>query len=118
MTSLPLSESVSAILNASGNATVRIGPNAPGVVWKPTVVAVRTSTAVLSPVCQVYAGSSATPDNFVDGTFTGQQNNTDGIAGQVLRLGQYVWAVWTGGDVGAQAVLTVTGTKEIPGGDG
>lgn len=114
MTSLPLSEFVAVTLNGSGAGTARIGPNAPGVVWKPTVVGVRTSTSVASPVCQVYAGSSATADNFVDGTYTGQQNSTDGISGQVLRIGQYVWAVWTGGDAGAQAVLTVTGTKDIP----
>ncbi len=113
MTSLPLSEAAFVTLDSSGNGTARIGPNAHGVVWKPTVVGVRTSTAVLSPQCRVYAGDSATDPNFIDGTFVGQQGSSDGIAGQVLFLGQYVFAVWVGGDVGAQATLTVTGTKDI-----
>lgn len=113
MTSLPLSEAAYVTLNASGNGTARIGPTAHGITWKPVRVGIKTSTAVLSPTCQIYAGSSATPDNFVDGTFTGQQNATDAITGQELRLGQWVWAVWTGGDIGAQATVTVTGSKDV-----
>jgi hypothetical protein len=31
----------------------------------------------------------------------------------VLLLGNYVWAVWAGGDAGAQATLTVTGSKDL-----
>lgn len=110
---LPLSEFVSVVLNGSGAGTAKIGPAAHGVIWKPTVASVRVSTQVKSPTCLIYAGDSATPDNFVDGTFTGAQNSTSNIDGQVLTLGQFVFAVWSGGDVGAQATLTVTGTKDI-----
>ncbi len=113
MPTLPLSEAAFVTLDASGNGTARIGPAAHGVTWKPTVVAVRTSTSTLSPQCRIYAGDRVTDGNFIDGTFTGQQNSTDAIAGQVLLLGQYVFAVWVGGDIGAQATLTVTGTKDI-----
>jgi hypothetical protein len=113
MPTLPLSESAFVTLNASGNGTAKIGPAAHGIVWKPTRVAIKTSTAVLSPVCQLFVGTAATSDNFIDGTFTGQQNATDAVVGQEVRIGSYVWAVWTGGDVGAQATLTVTGSKDI-----
>jgi hypothetical protein len=110
---LPLSEAAFVTLDASGNGTARVGPNAHGVVWKPSRVAIKTSSAVLSPVCQLFIGNTATSENFIDGTFTGQQNATDSVVGQELRLRQYVWAVWTGGDVGAQATLTVTGSKDV-----
>lgn len=115
MTTLPLSESASVTLDGSGSGSVRIGPNAPGVIWRPGVVGVRVSSMGLSPTCQIYAGPSASPSYFCDGTYTGQQNSTDAVKGQELRVGQYVWAVWSGGDPGAEATLTVTGTKDIPG---
>ena len=111
---LPLNEFASVILDSSGNGTARIGPNAHGVVWYPTVASVKVSTAVKSPTALIFAGSSATSDAFVDGTYTGEQNSTDSINGNVLRLGSYVFAVWTGGDVGAQATVSVVGTKDIP----
>ena len=113
MNTLPLSESASVTLNASGNGTARVGPNAHGVVWKPSRIAVKVSSQTLSPTCQLFVGSSATSENFIDGTYSGAQNATDSAVGQELRLGQYVWAVWTGGDVGAQATLTLTGSKDL-----
>ena len=114
MTRLPLSESASVTLNGSGAGTARLGPTGSGVTWYPRVVGVRVTPATNSPQCRIYAGPSATDDNFVDGTYTGNQNSSDAIDGQVLRLGQYVFAVWAGGDAAAQATLTVTGEKEIP----
>jgi hypothetical protein len=114
MPTVPLSEFASVVLDGSGGGTARIGPAAHGVVWNPSVASLKVSTAVKSPTCLVYAGSSATADNFVDGTYTGSQNSTSNVAGQVLYLGQYVFAVWTGGDPGAQATMTLSGTKDIP----
>lgn len=114
MPRLPLSEYASVTLDGSGNGTARVGPTAPGETWYPSVASVRVSTATLSPTCRIYAGSAATEDNFVDGTYTGNLNSTSNVDGQVLRLGQKVFAVWEGGDPGAQATVTVTGTKDIP----
>lgn len=113
MISVPLSEFASVILNASGNGTASIGPNAHGVTWKLTAVSVRVSTATKTPTCLVYCGRDTTDANFVDGTYTGNQNSTANVNGQALALGDKVFAVWSGGDVGAQATVTVTGTKEI-----
>jgi hypothetical protein len=115
MPRLPLNEFASVILDASGNGTASIGPRAPGEVWYPETVSNRVSTPVTnSPNLETYAGNAATPDNFVDGSYTGELNGTDQIKGQVLRLGQKVFSVWTAGDPGNQATLTVTGTKDIP----
>jgi hypothetical protein len=62
----------------------------------------------------LYAGSSATDDNFVDSTYDVSNDSTDRVSGQQLVLGQYVWAVWSGGTPGATAVLSVNGTQEVP----
>ncbi len=113
MTTVPLSEFATVTLDGSGNGTAKIGPKAHGVVWHPTVASVKTSTKVKSPICNIYAGSLVNDQSFIDGTYTGEADSTDSIAGQELHLGQYVWAVWTGGDVGATGTVTVTGTKDI-----
>ncbi len=114
MTEVALSVYASVTLSASGGGTVKVGPPAHGVLWRPAVASVRVSSATLSPTCKLYVGPAATDGYFVDGTYTGNQNSTDAVKGQVLELGSYVWAVWTGGDVGAEATLTVGGVKEIP----
>lgn len=110
---LPLSEFASVVLNGSGAGTARVGPAAHGVTWRPTVASVKVSTATLSPICNLFVGATATDDNFVDGSYTGEKNSTDAVAGQELVLGQYVFAVWSGGDPGAQATVTVSGTKDV-----
>jgi hypothetical protein len=114
VTEVPLSVYASVTLDGSGNGTARTGPPAHGVLWRPAVASVRVSTGTLSPTCKLYVGPAATDQYFIDGTFTGNQNSTDAVKGQVLQLGDFVWAVWTGGDVGAQATVTVGGVKEIP----
>lgn len=113
MTTVPLYESAFVTLDASGNGTAKIGPTGHGQVWHPQIVSVSTSTATKSPTCKTYAGPAATQQYFVDGTYTGEQNSTDAIAGTDLYLGSFVWGVWTGGDVGAQATVTVRGTKDV-----
>lgn len=114
MTTLPLADSASVTLDGAGNGTARIGPAAHGVLWRPTVASVKVSTATRSPQCRIYVGDSATDANFVDGTYTGNQNSTSNLAGQEIRLGQYVIAVWAGGDAGAEATVSISGTKDIP----
>jgi hypothetical protein len=120
MTSVSLSASGQAALDASGNATVKLGPLGHGEVWHPQTASVHVTpkppatTITKSPVCKVYVGASAGDSTFVDGTFTGEQDSTDNVTGTVANAGQFVWAVWTAGDVGATATLNVTGTKDVP----
>ncbi|MGH2866774.1 MAG: hypothetical protein ACRDNK_04280 [Solirubrobacteraceae bacterium] len=116
MTTVPLSEYAFTKLDGSGNGTVRLGPTAHGVVWNPTVASIKATGAIPAGLatCTVYAGSSATDDNFVDATYDVTSAATDAIAGNVLRLGGYLYAVWSGGTPGATATLSVAGTKEIP----
>lgn len=113
---VPLSEFATIQLDGSGNGTARVGPMAHGVAWKPTVAGIKMSGDSPSglAMCTVYAGSSPTDDNFVDATYDVNNASTDAVSGQELRLGQYVYAVWSGGNAGATATLTVNGTKDIP----
>lgn len=115
MTELTLEESASVTLDATGGGRVRLGPRAHGEEWSPDVASITTSTADVFPECRVHVGHVPLPENLVDGTFTGNLNSTTNIRGSTLRLGQYVWGVWSGGDPGADATLIVRGTKTIAG---
>lgn len=107
----PLNTSGRATASAAGIATVTLGPNV-GQRWQLDNAAVSTSTAVLVPQCNIYMQGSPTPDNLVDGTFTGNLDSTGRVSGIPLTSGQKVTAVWTGADVGTICTLSVTGTEE------
>jgi hypothetical protein len=116
MTSVPLSEWASIKLDGSGNGTVRLGPNAHGVIWRPTVASIKMSGSIPDGVttCYVYAGGSVSDGNFVDSTYDVSNDSTDRVSGQALQLGQSVFAVWSNGNPNATATLSVSGTKDIP----
>lgn len=115
---LPLSESVSTHLDFFGGATLKLGPTAHGVTWEPEVASVRCATQVRESTALIYAGHDATADNFVDGTQTGSTgDSTSNVRsrGSHMTLGNYIWAVWSGGDPGTLATLSVTGTLNLDG---
>ncbi len=115
MPNVALNLSAEVTLDASGNGTCKVGPQGHGEVWHPMVASVHVGgTIVNSPVCKIFVGTSTEASNFCDATFTGEQDSTDRVSGSTLWLGYYVWAVWTGGDVGSQATLVVTGTLDVP----
>lgn len=118
MTTVPLYEFGDTVLDGSGDGTVRLGPSAHGVVWRPKVVSIKMTGAIPSGVatCFVYAGNSATDQFFVDATYNVKNNATGKIEGQEIRLGQYVFGVWDGATAGATATVVVSGEKDIPGG--
>lgn len=114
---LVLSVAVPVVLDGTGGGTAQAGPASPGETWLPQVVSVGAAeSAVLAEAqCKIYAGESASQPNFVDGTLSGSTgDSTSNVAGQVLYPGQYLWAVWTGGDAGVTAVMNVTGTRTVP----
>lgn len=112
---VPLAEYATGTLDGSGNGTLRLGPTAHGQVWRPQVASVRMTGAApaAQATCYVYAGDAATDPNFVDATYDVNNDSTDRVTGTELRLGQYVFARWTGGNAGATATLSITGTKDI-----
>jgi hypothetical protein len=77
-------------------------------------VSVSATSNTKEAACSIYVGASATAPYFIDATYAGSSgDSTDRGAAKTVRVGQYVWAVWTGGDAGATATVTVNGTKEI-----
>ncbi len=116
MTTVALSESVTGVLNGAGAGTLRLGPKAHGVVWKPQVASIRMSGAPPAglAICSVYVGPSATDDNFQDSTYDANNASTGRVDSTRLELGDYVFAVWQVGNPNATVTLTVTGTKDIP----
>jgi len=110
---VPLNQSAPVTLDGSGNGTARLGPVSLRETWTPEVASVSASSAVNEAQCQLFEGEFAEQQYFIDGTLSGSTgDSTDHLWGP-LTCGQYVFAVWTGGDPGAQAVLRVRGTKDI-----
>lgn len=116
MNSVPLNESGSVTLNASGNGTVRMRPFGGGETWLPGAVSFKASSSTLEAQCRIYIGPAATDQYFIDGSLSGSTGDSTGrVAGyQVDSHGNYLWAVWTGGDVGATATVQVIGTEVTP----
>ena len=117
MRTVSLNESGFVTLDVNGNGTVRIGPDEPAARWSPTVASVSVNTNVLEASALIYAGYDTSQQYFVDGTQTASSgDSTANIAGRIIGRTQlpYVFAVFTGGDPGSQATLTVSGTKDIP----
>ena len=98
---VPLSEWAQTTLDDSGAGTIQLGPRAHGVTWRPATASIKMSGGIPSGVatCFVYAGGYVDESTFVDSTYDVNNDSTDRLTGQELRLGQYVFAVWSGGNV-------------------
>jgi hypothetical protein len=114
MTTVPLIASISVTLNSSGNGQAQVGPLSAREVWSPQNCSVSVSSDVNESACKIYVGDSPLQRNYIDGTASGSfGDGTSRIANSQVVAGQYVWAVWTGGDANATATLLVTGTKTV-----
>lgn len=108
MTTSPLLETISTRLDGSGNGTVSIGPNRARQKWTPPLtVAVSVTPAVSIPIARITMGSQN-----LGSTYTGSDDADDLPATTVLP-GQKLTVTWSGGDAGAVATATVSGTLEI-----
>jgi len=116
MASVVLNQSAVVTLNGAGNGTAQLGPLNGREHWQPASIAVKTNQAAIvnEAQCKVYIGADASDPNFTGGTLSGSTgDSTSDCAGQVIDCGEYVFAVWTGGDPGAQARVNVQGTKTL-----
>lgn len=106
----------SVTLNASGNGIAQVGPQSAREIWHPANAHVSANIGQVTneAQCIVYVGATVGPNNFRDGTLSGSSGDvTDAINNDEITNGNYVFAVWTGGDPGVQATLNVTGEKDI-----
>lgn len=114
---VPLNETAIITLNGSGAGTARLGPLTAREIWYPQTASVKANTSPTNEAtCQLFVGETATLDNFRDNTFSGSSGDASGKITGKLSKGSYVYAVWTGGDAGVQAYLTVTGDPDSGGG--
>jgi len=116
MAVVTLSQSAVVTLDGTGSGTARTGPLSARETWQPEVVAVKTNQLAITSEaqCKIYAGPDTSDTYYVDGTLSGSTgDSTSNIAGQRVACGEQVWAVWSGGDPGAQARVNVTGTKTV-----
>ncbi len=116
MTTSPLNENAYVTLDGSGNGTLKMTPWGGGVTWQPSSVSVKCSSATNEAVCKIYVGPSATDPYFVHGTFSGSTGDSSDRVGsyQIDTHGNNLWAVWSGGDAGATATMSVSGVYQQP----
>jgi len=115
MTAGFLNESAVTTLDGSGNGFAKVGPLSAREVWNPVTAAVSANANPTNEAqCAIYVGQDKTQSYFRDLTFTGSTGDSSGkVSGLSVRCGEYVWAVWSGGDAGATARLNVTGDKDV-----
>lgn len=136
LASYPLSGvTVSVILDSNGNGSAYLSPGQPdpgggvgvgrnsGLTWDTTGVAVSVAPLAgnTAPVNQAecsaflsYGVQSATAGDFVGQTATGSTGDTCSLPANI-KPGDWITAVWTGGDAGALATMRVLGTVNPPG---
>jgi hypothetical protein len=118
-----LTASATAVLNSAGNGVAACGPAGLGSNWAPAQVAVMTSTDVSTPTAILYLGPNlpaaallsllnTTQVTNLGGTATGN-NDSIGLLNIVVPFGQALFVYWQGGDNGATAVMTVTGSQSV-----
>lgn len=118
---VPLNTFATVTFDGSGNGKAPAGPVHTGEVWHVASAAVATSQGAANVVkdaqCQLFLGAIATLGQLLDTTLTGSSGDTSDApaAAGPIYPGQVITAVWTGGDAGAVATMSINGTREIPG---
>lgn len=111
----PLSTFKFVTLDASGNGTVSLGPTGFGELWTQIVVSVHASTNIAEATCRVYTGPSADAQYLSDATTNGSTGDASSSIPPAVPTGQNITAVWSGGDPGATAYLTLSGVRLVAG---
>lgn len=112
-----LNESVVAVSNGSGTASAKLGPLSAREIWHPESASVGLIPGSPAPTneaqCVISYGDANTKrmlDACVDGS-TG--DSTGRVSSVTPKVGEFIWADWTGGDANVSFVLTVTGSKDV-----
>ena len=104
-----LDEAARGTLNAAGEVTVTIGPRTPNSRWRVANIAVSTDSST-DTECRLYLGPEA-PANLIGATYSGNRDQLG--TGLTLFPGQLLTAVWTLGDPGATATVSVYGVLDV-----
>jgi hypothetical protein len=114
--SFPLDTFGTVTLDGTGGGTVSMGPTRVREHWQPGSAAVAVGTNVLEASCKLFLGSTPQSSTLIAQTSKGSSGATCALSGD-MPTGYRLFAVWAGGDVGAQATLHVTGSRSngVPG---
>lgn len=106
-----LNRGLSVTLGASGSGQVTLGPDSPGPAnWRVTSGVVQTTRPGVAPIPRVQLYLNAVdPTNSIGVGFDGSFGPFTGE--QILTRGQHIIAVWTGGQAGDVATLTLNGEQ-------
>jgi hypothetical protein len=105
----PFTRTATVTLNGSGNGSASVGPSITNESWTVGIASVSVVTNSAEATCRVYANGA-----FVDGTTWGSTGDSTANFSAPVYLGSTVMAVWSGGDAGSVATLTVSGTRTVP----
>jgi len=114
MPRVPLRQSALVVLNGSGGGTAKLGPLSAREVWYPDNVSIGVQNFVTECTASLFMGTDTTQSSFRDqSTFAASGDSSGACNADTVKVGMYIWAVWTGGDAGKQATVTVTGLKDV-----
>jgi hypothetical protein len=74
-----------------------------------SVSTTETSTTIVQPQCNLYDGPNASPNAFLEGTFSGNSDSSDTPHNMIS--GDSVTAEWIGGTPNSTATLRLTGVQ-------
>jgi hypothetical protein len=101
------------VVNASGAATLSVGPQGLGVTWYPSAVVIGTSTGAAdssSASCYIGAIQAGT---LINGQSYAGGGDTIGLSVVSMTPGDLLYVVWTGAVPGAYAFMNITGTQDV-----
>lgn len=98
-------------LDSTGGGQVDLYPTGNGD-WVIVQLGVTVATSTNQPTAKIYR-NGVSPTSFVEGSYTGSNDSSD--TRHVLKQGEFLSCVWSGGDAGARATMTVTVVQYGPG---
>lgn len=104
---------VTVTLDGSGNGTASAGPLGAREIWTLTSVACSASSNTKEATFAIYVGDRVYPGGLRDQSFSGSSGDSTDRITDPIKSGWKVWGVWQGGDSGATATMSLTGTREI-----
>lgn len=104
-------------VSAAGSAQVSVGPAGVGRRWYPAYATIATSSGANdNSTCAIYltgAGQPATAQSLLVGQSYSGGGDTVGLTSPALDPGLALTALWTGGNSGDTASMTVYGNQDV-----
>ena len=113
VTSIPLTGGqAQGKISAAGAATLSVGPSGSGNVWYPASCTILTTSGVNDlSTCSIYLGPAGIPVTLQATLYPGG-TGTASLAIPSMTPGQYIIAVWSGGNSGDVCSINIVGTMD------